>query len=136
MVMDGGWVMRRLASRSAIALACAIVATGCDGTLPAPNTSPTMPASDCGAASWTPIADLGVHPGGPRNLLLAGDTFYYISNDTIMSVPAAGGSPTAVSDATAYSMWLDGQAIDFVVDSDQLQQIPLTGARPRWWPTA
>lgn len=128
--MDGGWVMRRLASRSAIALACAIVATGCDGTLPAPNTSPTIPASDCGAASWTPIADLGVHPGGPRNLLLAGDTFYYISNDTIMSVPAAGGSPTAVSDATAYSMWLDGQAIDFVVDSDQLQQIPLTGGAP------
>jgi hypothetical protein len=44
-----------------------------------------MPASDCSAARWPPIADLGVHLGGPRNLLLAGNT---ISNDTIMSVPA------------------------------------------------
>ena len=86
-------------------------------------------SSVCSAASWTPIADLGVHAAGPRNLLLAGDTFYYTSNDMIMSV-SAGGRPTVVSDATAYSMWLDGQAIDFVVDSDELQQIPLTGGAP------
>jgi hypothetical protein len=90
-----------------------------------------MPASSiCSAASWTPIADLGVHAGGPADLLLAGDTFYYRSNDTIMSVPASGGSPTALSDATAYWMWLDGQAIDFVFDSDKLQQIPLGGGAP------
>jgi hypothetical protein len=89
-----------------------------------------MPASAvCSAASWTPIADLGVHRAGPRNLLLAGDTFYYTSDDTIMSV-TIGGSPVALSTATAYSMWLDGQAIDFVYDTDQLQQIPLTGGPP------
>ena len=126
--MGGGQAMRWLASRSAFALACAIGVAGCDGTLPP---SETMTASAvCSAASWTPIADLGVHSSGPRNLLLAGDTFYYTSDDTIMSVPAAGGRPIAVSDATVYSMWLDGQAIDFVVDSDKLQQIPLTGGAP------
>jgi hypothetical protein len=126
--MGGGRAMRWLASRSTFALACAIGVAGCDGT---PQASETTTASSvCSAASWTPIADLGVHAGGPGNLLLAGDTFYYRSNDTVMSVPAAGGSPTVVSDATAYSMGLAGQAIDFVFDSDQLQQIALTGGAP------
>jgi len=120
-----------LASRSAFAfaLACAIGVAGCDGTRPASETT-TASSLVCTAASWTPIADLGVHAAGPGNLLLAGNTFYYRSNDTVMSVPASGGSPTAVSDATVYSMWLDGQAIDFVFDSDELQQIPLTGGAP------
>lgn len=126
--MGDGRATRGLASRAAIAFACAIGAAGCDGTLPP---SGTMPSSAvCSAASWTPIADLGVQAGGPGNLLLAGDTFYYRSNDTIMSVPASGGSPTAVSDASAYWMWLDGQAIDFVYDSDELLQIPLAGGAP------
>ena len=116
---------RWLAFRSAFALAFAIGVAGCDGAK-----ETTTASSVCSAASWTPIADLGVHAAGPGNLLLAGDTFYYRSNDTIMSVPAAGGSPTAVSDATVYSMWLDGQAIDFVFDSDKLQQVPLSGGAP------
>lgn len=100
---------------------------GCDGTVPPTG---VMPASAvCSDGSWTPIADLGVHAADPRNLLLAGDTFYYTSDDNIMSV-SVGGSPIALSSGPAFWMWLDGQAIDFVYDTDQLQQIPLTGGPP------
>jgi hypothetical protein len=126
--MGGGQATRSFASRLAIALACAFAVAGCDGTLPPGGT--TTSASVCSAATWTPIADLGVHSVDPMNLVLAGDTFYYTSSHTLMSVPASGGSPTALSDATIGLMWLDGQALDFVYDTDQLQQIPLAGGAP------